>query len=406
MNTRTTPSIPVNPIKHAAMAVAVALVLAGQHAVAMGAPVPSALFQDTHSGSHGSGHQAGGAEQDNHGSGQDKGKARRGASGRGETDSGSRSVESKVLREDVGAPEEDSDRRGPKYGGGRSATGKPPGAGSKKGDLYGDLYVILRDANGVPILDENGFVQPVDANGNPIPLNDEGEIEPGYEDLALTVEFGRLNSGRSPSKVSDKAYQEAIDTINAAIAIGVDEAGRIVVTTADGEIKTIDSPLENLALYAALMENGYLPGIDLQDGVSLGALSFLADPAFTREDMLMAATLLAAGADKAGTISLDMVIYLASIMGVDGVNPVTGPDGKTYVDYSSLTYDRASTYTGTVTYLKDNGDGTYSLVTASIMDAVFGGEDYSGTQADAFAQAADDARAVIEFIHDNAPPGE
>lgn len=392
------------------LATALSLALAG--VVSLPQPdflslVSSAYAQDEHGDDHGDEH--GDDHGDDHG-GQppaDKGKGRRGAGERTESDSGSRSVESRVLREDVGeeAEEEDPDKRGPKYGGGRDGGGQPPGAGSKKGDLYGDLYVILRDDNGVPILDDNGNVQPIDAEGNLIPIDEEGEILAGYEDLALAVEFGRLSVGRSPTRVTDKSYDEALSTLNSATAISLDESGRIVVTI-DGVEKTIDSPLENLALYIALMENGYLPGLDLQDGVSLGDLAFLADPALTNEDLLMAAALFAAASDKAGTITVDMVVYMDSILGVDGLVPLVGADGKTYVDYSSLTYDRATTYTGDVTYLRDNGDGTYTLVTESIMDAVFGGEDYTGTQADAFTQAAQDALAVISFIHDNAPPGE
>lgn len=257
---------------------------------------------------HDEGHDEGHDDGDHGDDGSDQGKGKRGASARGETDSGSRSVTSRVLREDLGAAEEeDPDRRGPQYGGGRDATGKPPGAGTMKGDLYGDLYVILRDANGVPILDEFGNVQPIDADGNLIPINEEGEIEVGYEDLAQEVDFGRLNVGRSPDQVTDQSYAEALATLNSATAITVDASGRIVVTI-DGVQKTIDSPLENLALYITLMENGYLPGLELQDGVELGSLSFLADPALTTEDLMMAASLFSASSDKFGSITLDTVI--------------------------------------------------------------------------------------------------
>lgn len=388
------------------LAIGAVLVLSGYDGLA-----PIAPAQAQHSGGHsgntgntGSGHDEGGHEDEERGgSGAgEKGKGNQGAGERGQGESGSRSVESQVLREDVG-PDEESDGRGPKYGGGRESTGKPGEAGSKKGDLYGDLYVILRDENGVPILDEFGHVQPIDAEGNLIPITEEGDIVEGYEDLAQAVEFGRLSVGRSPSRVTDKSYDEAIATINAATAIRVDDAGRIVVTI-DGEEKTIDSPLENLALYITLMENGYLPGLDLQDGVSLGSLSFLADASFTNDDLMMAASLLAAASDKAGSISQDTVVYMDSILGVDGLEPITGEDGKTYFDFSSATYDRSDTYTGEITYLRNNGDGTFTLVTESIMTAVFGGEDYTGTQLDAFTQAADDARAVIEFIHANPVP--
>ncbi len=57
-----------------------------------------------------------------------------------------------------------------------------------------------------------------------------------------------------------------------------------------------------------------------------------------------------------------------------------------------------------MTYLKDvNGDGTYVLVTESVMEAVFDNVTWTDPTldggADDFAQAADDTRAVIEFIH-------
>ncbi|MFN2195265.1 MAG: hypothetical protein ACK2UW_03985, partial [Anaerolineales bacterium] len=42
--------------------------------------------------------------------------------------------------------------------------GGPGGGGGDipdTGELFGDLYVILRDVNGVPILDGNGCIQPI-----------------------------------------------------------------------------------------------------------------------------------------------------------------------------------------------------------------------------------------------------
>ncbi|MDE2465744.1 MAG: hypothetical protein KGO02_18820, partial [Alphaproteobacteria bacterium] len=63
-----------------------------------------------------------------------------------------------VFEQDEGPSAE---AKGPQYGGGKSTLGKPSGAGTKKGDEFGDLWIILRDANGVPILNANGFVQPI-----------------------------------------------------------------------------------------------------------------------------------------------------------------------------------------------------------------------------------------------------
>ena len=248
-------------------------------------------------------------------------------------------------------------------------------------------------------------MQPLDADGKPLPLTPEGDIEVGYENLVVPVEFSRLSVARAPTKVMDKSYNEAISSLNAATAITTDSSGRLVVTI-DGEAKTIDSPLENLALYQALLNNGYLPNFVPKDGVSLGDLSFLVNKSVTNSDLQQAASFLAAASDKSGSINDDMVVYTDSILGITGETPVVGADGKDYVDFNSFTYDRSTTYTGTVSYLKSNGDGTYTKETASIMDAVFGGTDYTGTKLDGFTQAADDARAIIEFVHSNPVPAE
>lgn len=299
-----------------------------------------------------------------------------GGSGAGGAGRGSRGVPSPSAEED-----EDSDR--PEWAqGNREANphaeggGPPTEAGSKKGDLYGDLYVILRDENGVPVLNEDGFAQPIDADGNLIPLDEEGE--PTDESLLQEVEFGRMSVSRSPSKVTDHALDEALTKLQEASTIEVDEAGRLVV---DGS--TIDSPLENLALYDALMKDGSLPDTTLPEDFQVTAL-------------------LAAAADKTGEITVDVVVYQNTILGINQVDP----DGTiTYYDFSGFDYDRASTFDGSVTYLADtDGDGDYEPVTESIMEAVFGGESWTDPTAeggaDDFAQAADDARAVILFVHE------
>ncbi len=151
---------------------------------------------DHSSDSHSGGHKGG--------SGKGQGRSSTGSQGKG-------GVESHVFEEDEGPSDE---AKGPKYGGGRATTGKPSAAGTKKGDLVSDMWVILRDANGVPILNANGFVQPLDASGNLIPLNAEGE--PIDESLAVEVEIGRTNVARSPSKVLDRRLDEAVANINAA----------------------------------------------------------------------------------------------------------------------------------------------------------------------------------------------
>jgi|GEM_PF-607704 len=300
-----------------------------------------------------------------------------------------------------GAGDSDSDR--PAWAG-RGA--EKPGGGGKPatdlGDLYGDLYVILRDANGVPILKEivteTGTIyvaQPLDADGNLIPLDDEGHAID--EQLLQTVELSRLNVARAPDKVTDRSLAKAISTLNAATDVKTDEAGRIVVLI-DGEWKTVDSPIENLALYMDLLADGSIEGVT--NPIVLNAFPSLFDGDLTSADLTTAASLLAATADKFTSLTLDAVMYINNIVGVN--DPSTG----TYVDLSSISYTRSDVYGDAMAQvlLDLDGDGVWQLETVNIYDAVFSNTDVSATNAAGFAQAVDDARAVINFIHEYAVP--
>jgi len=318
-----------------------------------------------------------------------------------------RSGEDKVLRgkrdsqKGPSAAEEDSDRRGPAYKGGRE-TGRPTGSGTKKGTAYADLWVILRDANGLPILTAQGYVQPLDVNGVPVPLNADGT--PVDPTKVVEVELSRLNVGRSPKSVLDRQLADVVKTINSATAITIDTAGRIVVTIGT-ETKTIDSPLANLAIYKTLIEKGYIPGITTT--INFGTLSFLKDGVLTKEDFTAAASFLGAASDKSGTILPDSVAYINQILRVSGSATFTYVDGKVYVRYpTELTYDR-TVYNVMVEVLVKQTDGSYVKTPVNLITAVFGGVTFTSqplTGFTAFTQAADDARAVILFIHDNPLP--
>lgn len=274
-------------------------------------------------------------------------------------------------------------RRGGSHGAAESGSEQPGGAaggrghaGGSSGSLYGNLWVVLRNpATGAPILDSNGNVQPILPDGTVVQLTAEGDLPAAYSDQVQSVEFSRLNVARAPSQVSGKALQRALDTIRSAETITRDAAGRIVTIGKDGAVSTIDSPLENLALYEDAIRNG----------------------AFTAQQ---AAAFLGAAADKTQPISLDIVVYLNTILGLNGTS------GSNYVDYTHFHYDRAAVYSGDVTYLVANGDGSYSTVVKPVMQAVFHDQNVDSTGAAAFAQAADDARAVIQFVHDNSVDSE
>ena len=114
------------------------------------------------------------------------------------------------------------------------------------------------------------------------------------------------------------------------------------------------------------------------------------------------ASMLGAATDKTSALTIDEVVYLNNILGVNEINVATGTID--YYDFSSYDYSRADAYAGvTLTYLADpDGDGVYETVTEALMDAVFDGQDWSDSTTggiDDFVQSADDARAVIEFLH-------
>jgi hypothetical protein len=155
------------------------------------------------------------------------------------------------------------------------------------------------------------------------------------------VELGRLNVARAPEKVLKKALDEAYITN---LDKNVDN-----ILDADADLTAIDSPRANLALYReALSGARKVQGAWTQD---------------------QAAIFLGKAADKNIAISMDTVSALNLIL---EVSP----------DVSTFSYDRAGAY-------------------PSELSTVFGGKGYTGTGIGAFAQAADDARAITLYQHDN-----
>jgi hypothetical protein len=296
---------------------------------------------------------------------------------------------------DVLEADDDSDR--PDWAGGDKELNPHrgegnPAPGTRKGDLFGDLWVYERNpvTGEVLLFDAEGGACEAgeDCYVHVIVCADEGcTTTEVYELLAgselpegvapLEVDFGRLNLGRAPDSVIAHAEDEALNKITAdGVELGLDPAGRITV---DGA--TIDSPLENLAIYIAIMTG---------DQVVLNAL----EPLLLAEGMSsldMAAIMLASAADKTGDIDIDTVWYLNSIYGFT--------DQGEYVDYSSVSYDR-SLYDQEVSYYYQDGEdvlsGTVNL--AAYLEAI---NPISGSEEGItlFAIAADDAVEIIELIH-------
>ena len=170
-----------------------------------------------------------------------------------------------------------------------------------------------------------------------------------------------------------------------------------MITASDGTEKTINSPLENLALYYELLTTGTLTGVD---ETKLGSLSYLADGSLTAQDLSTAASFFAAASDKTIPVTVNSIEYMNTILDISG----TLPDN--YFDYSSFSYDRQTVYGSMeVTVLVEQSDGTWKPTSVNVYDAVFGGTPTGElTNVTAFTTATDDARAIINYLHEYEVP--
>lgn len=261
-----------------------------------------------------------------------------------------------------------------------SGTGNPS-PGDMKGDEYGDLYVVLRDpVTGEPILDGDELQLCLDADCTEVESTVDGEVPQGV--TPIEVEFERLNLGRAPDKVIEHALDEAMSKITEAEVLALDYAGRIMV-----DAVTIDSPLENLALYLAIM---------CEDQTVIKALSSLGEP------LDLAAALLGGAASKTGEITVDILYYSNQIY--DLAQP------GTFYDYTEFTYDRSTIYNEDVNYFYMDGDEVESATVnlQAYLDATQP-EITNASGITLFSIAADDALEIVELlhtlIHDDLLPG-
>ena len=237
---------------------------------------------------------------------------------------------------------------------------------------------------------------------------------------------------RSPDRVLESQYAEFVKLVNGddVLNVTLDDTDRLILNMDDGSTTSIDSPLIYLALYEKILTTGTLPDAIERSGKTVALdlsklpaeLDALKDGAYTIDDLKLTAIYLAAAMDKAGTATDDMIVYLNAIMGAaTTVNSVDGAaEYVKYVDPSDpdfqFTYDRVSTYADdpntpeiensiTVQVLISTDPDTYETRTVNILDQVFGGETATVVAGiDAYTQAVDDARAVIDYLHNYAPP--
>jgi hypothetical protein len=336
------------------------------------------------------------------------------------------------------------------------------GGGSVPPDL-GDLFVLYRDANGVPILTADSCQQPLAVPGVDLPAISPYAactaatqpnqtcvipVDPatcavavGYETYTQEVEFGRTSVVRSPVSVLEQQLDDVVVNLSTADCISLDPAGRLVTSTVvpgtdPPEVLSgaIDSPLQNLAIYWQLMQTGYL-------GAAAAPLA-LPDTNLLNT----AARGLGAASDKTGKVGVDMVVYLNQIMGLadenvqtvlpkkcinvrEEVNGVVQTVRKCFLNYGpedeggNYVYNRTANFgslplpayipesepmDGWFEYLDLYSAGIPDLFYINqgpILDPVFGADPgFLNGNIGGFAQAADDARAVIDFMHSNPLP--
>lgn len=342
---------------------------------------------------------------------------------------------------------EDTDSDAPEWAGGNTDDNdhinQNDDSGTTRGGDYGDLYVLLRDDNGVPemttvdvnqdgvIQDDEYFVQPIDEDGNEIELDQYGEVPEGSP--VIEVDFGRLNIVRSPQSVLDQALGEAIAAINSGNKYTLDFCGRLSIWSDDVFIKTIDSPRENMAMYQYLMnfmfeetaENNYN-----------NQLAFLAN--YQIDALMLAAGCFAAGSDKTGTVDIDEVVYINGFLDCTGLNKILNEyeydfnnDNKYYFNFTEpiegeaqFQYNRSIFKDRYIQFLvwdnvyyPLNEEGVSEGPVYSIFDIFEGLVEFKGIgdqpqftyrweenegdkiKVDGFAAAIDDAVQVLDFVH-------
>lgn len=333
------------------------------------------------------------------------------------------------------------------------------GSGTDVGSLYSDLVLALRAEDGTPILKEylvpetedspetvEYGVQPVSyvpvpgvaPTVNPvdgrqvwvIPLQGEwienpvdplpvAEIEatdpqPQYAMFVAETELERLNLTRTSEEVLARKIKDVQAKLFAARTVSLDPAGRL---SADGV--SLDAAPEYAAMYESLMTTGTVPSLDFAD--------------IGYDAWQLAAVAIGTAASKGVPVTVDTVEYYNRIVGFtaegadawgalsflrsqdpDVTTPMptsTLPAGERFVDYSGFRYNRGDTFVGAVTWLDVAGlkwhvDRILDAVPWTNLKAPGGlTEDevnhrtLSGVAA--FAQMADDTRAVISYLHEN-----
>jgi hypothetical protein len=162
----------------------------------------------------------------------------------------------------------------------------------------------------------------------------------------------------------------------------------------------------------ALLETGTIPGADAYPF----PFQLVHDDFDDWTTFELSGFALGGAASKFGSINVDVVSYHDRIMNIPADWTANGdvdgwpvklhdysPTGELFVDYSDFTYAREDAFSGCVTYL-DPANWKAGYKVEPLLEAVrFTEATTKHANIAAYAQLAEDARAVVLFIHDFEP---
>jgi hypothetical protein len=230
-----------------------------------------------------------------------------------------------------------------------------------------------------------------------------------YTPYANEVELERLNMARAPESVLRKQMVEVESLFRTTdpSLVTLDPAGRPLF---DGTI--VDAMPKLQGIHEVLLETGTIPG------ASGYAVPFqLVSDGFTHWTTWdLSAFALGGSASKFGWLGIDAVSYHDRVMSIPtdanwawmqqdhpSYLPLYSAELDEYfVNYGGFTYDRAATYPGCITYIDTE---TLTWVVGRYLDVVqfddLGATGAATANIAGYAQMADDARAVVFFIHEH-----
>jgi hypothetical protein len=245
------------------------------------------------------------------------------------------------------------------------------------------------------------------------------------------VELERLNLTRTADEVIAQKIADVQLKLWFADVIGLESTGRIAYDDA-----VIDASPENAGMYQSLILTGTIPGLHpaavAGPPAIVGPIPADATSNSQFDAWELAAMTIGAAANKSTPLTIDAVQYYNRIIGFPpddmtatppviydspwGVDFVQAEDpenpgaplagSERFVDFSSFTYNRSETFKGSVTWL-DVVSLTWkvSRITDVVPFTNLSSYDELTTQTltglTAFAQLADDVRALCNFVPDN-----